>query len=238
MKASKRLLAGVAACAALVGVTGAQGSTLILTNFVGPGGAYHQGVDITTPAYSGQAGGFVGTWDGNPIQVWCYELGQTFNFGVAYTGYTHRHAGQRGAPECAVPGSLRDGHDQCGELRGVPARDLGNPVRRGPVAVFGNVPHQPGRQRDGPHREDWLAGLGGFTDKGDIILYHSRDHQDFIGRRPSSDVPEPAPLALLGIGLVAMLAGRRRAYQSRGIGRPSRAPDDVVDVVGDSCSLR
>ena len=60
----------------------------MLTNFVGPGGAYHQGVNVTTPAYSGQAGGFVGTWDGAPIQVWCNELGQTFNFGTAYTDYS------------------------------------------------------------------------------------------------------------------------------------------------------
>ena len=58
--------------------------------------------------------------------------------------------------------------------------------------------------------ETWLEGLGGFADKGDIILYTSGDHQDFIGRRPSSDVPEPGPVELIGIGLVAMLASARR----------------------------
>ena len=55
------------------------------------------------------------------------------------------------------------------------------------------------------------AGLGGYADKHDIILYHSGDHQDFIGRDPSSDAPEPGPLALIGAALIAMLAvGRRR----------------------------
>jgi hypothetical protein len=64
--------------------------------------------------------------------------------------------------------------------------------------------------------ESWLAGLGGFSDKGEIILYQSGEHQDFIGRRPSSDVPEPGPVALIGIGLVAMLVFTRRREAIRG----------------------
>src|SRR5262249_48629406 len=81
---TKRLLSGIVAGSALVGVS-AQAHVLELTNFVGPGGAYHQGVDVSNPNYGGQAGGFVGTFDGSPIQVWCYQIGQTFNFNVPYT---------------------------------------------------------------------------------------------------------------------------------------------------------
>ncbi len=195
MKASKRLLAGVAACAALVGVTGAQGSTLILTNFVGPGGAYHQGVDITTPAYSGQAGGFVGTWDGNPIQVWCYELGQTFNFGVAYTGYTIDTPANEGllsalfqeAYAMATTSAMNSAAFQLA---------IWEILYDGDLSLFSGTFHtnRVGNTTDAL-AQTWLDGLGGFTDKGDIILYTDREHQDFIGRRPSSDVPEPAPLA-------------------------------------------
>jgi hypothetical protein len=74
MNARKRLLSAALACAACAGVASAGAHTLDLTSFVGPGGTYYQTVDVTTPPYSGVAGGFVGTFDGSPIQVFCYEI--------------------------------------------------------------------------------------------------------------------------------------------------------------------
>ncbi len=209
MNAGKRLLTGIAACCA-IGVTApSQAGTLILTNFIGPGGAYHQGVDVTVPTYGGQAGGFVGTFDGSPIQVWCFELTQTFNWGVSYTYTIGTPANEallsalfQEAYGAAITSAMNSAAFQLAiwEILYDPGLDL-----------FSGTFHtnRVGNTTDAL-AQTWLAGLGGFTDKGDIILYHNGDHQDFIGRRPPSDLPEPGPLALIGAGLVAMLYSVRR----------------------------
>ena len=61
MNARKRLLSAALACAACAGVASAGAHTLDLTSFVGPGGTYYQTVDVTTPPYSGVAGGACNT---------------------------------------------------------------------------------------------------------------------------------------------------------------------------------
>ena len=191
-------------------------STLILTNFVGPGGAYHQGVDITTPAYSGQAGGFVGTWDGNPIQVWCYELGQTFNFGVAYTGYSIGTPANEGllsalfqeAYAMATTSAMNSAAFQLA---------IWEILYDGDLSLYSGSFHT-NRVANATDllAQTWLDGLGGFSDKGDIILYTAASiRTSSVAGRPS-DVPEPAPLALLGLGLVAMLVSHRRQEGARG----------------------
>jgi hypothetical protein len=208
MKA-KRLLTGVAACAAIAVTAPAQAGTLILTNWIGPGGAYHQGVDVTLPTYGGQAGGFVGTYDGNAIQVWCFELTQTFSFGTSYSYTLGTPANEallsalfQEAYGMAITSAMNSAAFQLAiwEILYDPDLDL-----------FAGTFHtnRVGNATDAL-AQTWLAGLGGFSDKGDVILYHSGDHQDFIGRRPPSELPEPGPLALLGAALAAILVSARR----------------------------
>ncbi len=211
MNARKRLLSAALASAACAGVASAGAHTLDLTSFVGPGGTYYQTVDVTTPPYSGVAGGFVGTFDGVAIQVFCYEIDQHFNFGVTYDNdYTLGTPTNEGllsalyqeAYGMATASAMNSAAFQLAVWEILYDDDL---------SLFSGSFHtnRTGNATDAL-AETWLEGLGGFADKGDIILYTSGDHQDFIGRRPSSDVPEPGPVELIGIGLVAMLASARR----------------------------
>jgi hypothetical protein len=213
MNTTKKLLSGIVASSAFIGVA-AQAHILDLTNFVGPGGAYHQGVDVSNPNYGGQAGGFVGTFDGSPIQVWCYEIGQQFSFNVSYTDYTLGTPTNEGllsalfqeAYSMATTSAMNSAAFQLAVWEILYDGDLN-------IFSTGGTFHtnRSGNATDAL-AQSWLDGLGAFSDKGDIILYHSGDHQDFIGRKVSTDAPEPGPLALIGAGLIAMLAAGRRRH--------------------------
>jgi len=210
MNAGKRLLSVALAGAACAGAACAGAHTLDLTSFVGPGGAYYQNVDVTTPPYSGVAGGFVGTFDGSPIQVFCYEIDQEFYFGVTYNEYTIGTPSNEGllsalyqeAYGMATTSAMNSAAFQLAVWEILYDDDL---------SLFSGAFHtnRVGNATDAL-AQSWLDGLGGFSDKGDIIFYHSDEHQDFIGRRVSTDAPEPGPLALIGAGLLAMLATTRR----------------------------
>ena len=210
MNARKRLLSVVLAGAACTAVAPAGAHTLDLTSFVGPGGTYYQNVDVTTPAYSGVAGGFVGTFDGSPIQVFCYEIDQEFYFGVTYNEYTVGTPTNEGllsalyqeAYGMATTSAMNSAAFQLAVWAIL--YDDGLSLYSGSFHT-----NRVGNATDAL-AESWLAGLGAFSDKHDIVLYHSGDHQDFIGRDPPSDVPEPGPLALIGAGLLAMLGTARR----------------------------
>ena len=210
MKATKKLLSGIVAGSAFVGVA-AQAHVLELTNFVGPGGVFHQGVNVSNPNYGGQAGGFVGTFDGSPIQVWCYEIGQTFSFGVTYdyTLGTPTHEGLLSALfQEAYSMATTSAMNSAAFQLAVWEIEYGSGLN---LFATGGTFHtnRIGNATDAL-AQSWLDGLGAFSDKGDIILYHSPDHQDFIGRGVSTDAPEPGPLPLIGAGLVAMLVTSRR----------------------------
>jgi hypothetical protein len=67
-----------------VGAFAAQASTVVLSNWTFGSG---NSVNASAPVYSGQAGGFSGTLDGNALQTYCVELTQVFYWNTAYTDY-------------------------------------------------------------------------------------------------------------------------------------------------------
>ena len=86
------LLQATVAASLLAGAVAAQSATLSLSNWkFGHGNA----VRASAPAYSGQAGGFVGTLGGanagifsGAIDTYCVELSQSFGWNVAYDNYS------------------------------------------------------------------------------------------------------------------------------------------------------
>ena len=209
----RALMAGVASVG-LFAVAAAPAHTLIPTGWAGG----HQSVSVVNPTYGGEAGGFAGTWDGNAIQFWCYELGQSFTFNHSYTDYS------LGTPtnedllsklfQEAYAHALDDAqHSAAFQLA------IWEILYDSDLNLFSGMgTFHTTRTANATDllAQSWLDGLAGFSDNGDIVLYHSADHQDFIGRKPPGDLPEPAPLALIGLGVVAMLVAKRR----RGDGEP------------------
>lgn len=84
-------LRAIAGAALVTAAVGAQAGTVVLSNYT-----YGNGntVNVTSPVYSGGAGGFSGTLSGfgaafdGAINTYCVDLGEYFSFGTAYSDYT------------------------------------------------------------------------------------------------------------------------------------------------------
>lgn len=218
--ARRAVIAGVFAAATSV-VPIANAGALIGTGYAN--GSQTFGLHYP-PSHTGSpaAGGFVGTWNGDPLHFWCAELTQTFSFNhlpaYDYTASIPNDAtftmlGQlfnegyataldstknSAAFQLAIWEILYDGD-----------LDLG--------AGDFRVTNANGHADTVQAAQDLLTNLHNFTDTYDIALLHNDDHQDFITGLPprgccAKQVPEPAPLALIGVGILAMIvASRRRA---------------------------
>ena len=166
------------------------------------------------------AGGFVGTFDGDPIQFWCAELTQNFAFNHSYN-YTPS------IPNDATYTLLgRLFHEAYGSALSDTTHSAAFQLAIWEIIYDGDLDLSVGGFRVTDPKghaatvalaQTWLNNLLNYSDNYDVVLLHNADRQDFItGSCCKRDAPEPASTALVGAGLLAMIVGWRR--------RPRKAP--------------
>jgi len=210
MKIRKLLLAGVLS----LGVTiPAAAGTLHPTGFANG----YQLFGLST-GQTVQTGGFVGTWDTgggpDPIQFWCAELTQTFSFGHSYiytpsipSNATYTMLGQLFHEAYGV--ALTDTEHSAAFQLAI-WEILFDPDLNLLAGAF-RVTNNHGNGATVTLAQGWLDNLGNFTDNYDIVHLANESHQDFItGIPPRHETPEPAPLALVGTGIAALIIASRR----------------------------
>jgi hypothetical protein len=204
-----------------------SGASLVPTGFANGYQAFNVNVPTVVDPSALATGAFAGTLDGNPIVFFCFELSQSFYFNPSppYTYddsvvsggkydelselFTEGFAGALATPassaafqlavweilEEATPGSLSPG---VGQGSFYVTNDYGIPTTVGAADTL-------------------LAGLpstGVYT----IHLLSNADNQNFVyGVRPlRQELPEPAPLMLIGAAMIALFAMRRMVAARKG----------------------
>lgn len=222
--ARRGLLALVTGAALGFGSAALAGSvTLIPTGFANGSEPFNVSVSTIVDPNPLVTGAFAGTLDGNPIVFFCFELTQPFSFGSTYTYDDSIQSGGKYTAlselftEAFATATATTQNSAAFQLAIWEILEEATPKSLSPGADQGSfyVTNDHGNPATVTAANALIAGLpsaGLYT----IHLLHSETNQDFIyGTLPLLQVPEPAPLLLIGAALVAMMLGLRSASKRR-----------------------
>jgi hypothetical protein len=209
------LTAGTALCAAPLAM--ANPVTLIPSGFANGSESFNVSVPTVLDPNAVPAGAFTGTLDGNPITFFCFELTQSFGFGNLYSYDDSIQTGGKYDTlselftEAFATSTLTTLNSAAFQLAVWEILEETTPGSLSPGAGQGTfyVTNDHGNTTTVTAANALIAGLpatGLYT----IHLLHNADSQDFVyGTLPLRQVPEPAPLMLIGAAMVALFTMRR-----------------------------
>ncbi|MEP6610045.1 MAG: hypothetical protein ABJA83_15420 [Burkholderiaceae bacterium] len=194
--------------------------TLVPTGFANGSEPFNVSVPTVVDPSALSTGGFTGTIDGGPpITFFCFELTQSFGFGGS--GYTYDDSVLSGGQyttlselftEAFATATLTTLNSAAFQLAVWEILEETTPVSLSPGGTQGSfyVTNDHGYTTTVAAANALIAGLPS-TGTYEIHLLSNANNQDFVyGTLPLRQVPEPAPLQLIGAALVALLAMRRR----------------------------
>ncbi len=179
-------------------------------------------VSITTPAktYSGSAGEFVGTLNGNSFQTYCTDLFQSFSLGTTYTDYTVVNgvtawgAAKSLDLDRAVSNFMAFGTPHNAAESAAAQAIIWEIIYETPSTSYDLATGNFKASSSDGATQGLLSGINWAALPATAVKYHvdqlySRSHQDFL---VITAVPEPETYAMMlaGLGLMGVI-GRRRA---------------------------
>jgi len=216
------LTSGTALCLAPLAL--ASPVTLIPSGFANGSEAFNVSVPTIVDPNALSTGAFTGTLNGNPIVFFCFELTQSFSFGSTYTYDDSVQSGGKFTTlselftEAFATSTASTLNSAAFQLAVWEILEETTPGSLSPGVNQGTfyVTNDHGNTSTVAAANALIAGLPGaglYT----IHLLHSETNQDFVyGTLPLLQVPEPAPLMLIGAAMVALFALRRRTLAKRG----------------------
>jgi PEP-CTERM motif len=213
----RRVLVGPALCAlAVAAPISHAGITAILNGTGFANGSESMTLSTGLPLAENPVptGGFVGTFGGSPLTFWCGELNQTFSFGdpQLYTAdiFTNSNLSRLFTEVSQSDRTSSTVNSAAFQL--AVWEILFEGTTSTPYSLSSGDFKATGDSAALIKADGWLLNLGSFAASTILVSLTNASHQDFITdfMPPSLQTPEPGSLALLGVGMFALMFAVRR----------------------------
>jgi hypothetical protein len=207
------------ASACFLGAPAAQATALVGNGFANGSENFLLSASFTPVENPVPAGGFTGTFGGTPILFWCADLMRTFSFGTSYdytaSLYTNTNL-SRLFTEVGGSAAATATTNSSAAFQLAIWEILFEGTTVSPYSLSTGdfkVTNDYGNTAAVTLANQWLAALGSFAPTTTLVWLSNDTHQNFITDTTIPSrllVPEPLPLSLVGLGLLAMIFVTRR----------------------------